>query len=98
MNLNERQKKFIRRIGHQMHPLVTLGQAGLTAAVTAEMEAALNAHEIVKVKARFEARAERDAALAQLAQNTHSELVQKVGHMGLFYRPKASLNRLVLPD
>lgn len=98
MELNERQKKFIRRLGHQVHPLVTLGQAGLTPAVTAEMDAALNAHEVVKVKARFEEREDRDTALLQLAKNTNSQLVQKVGHMGLFYRPKAGVKRIVLPD
>jgi len=98
MLLNERQKKYLRRLGHQQHALVTLGNAGLTAAVTAELDAALAAHEVVKVKARFEERKERDQALADLAQATQSTLVQRVGHMGLFYRPKAGVKRLVLPD
>jgi RNA-binding protein len=66
--------------------------------VIAEMEAALKAHEVVKVKARFEEREERDEALDALAKATQSHLVQRVGHMGLFYRPKESLKRLVLPD
>jgi len=78
--------------------LVTLGQAGLTQSVIAEFEAALTAHEIVKVKARFEEREQRDEALQALAQATHSTLVQRVGHMGLFYRPKAGVKRIVLPD
>ena len=52
--MNERQKKHLRRLGHPLHPLVTLGQAGLTDAVAAEMERALADHELVKARARLE--------------------------------------------
>ena len=98
MELNERQKKHLRRLGHPLHPLVTLGQAGLTDAVAAEMERALADHELVKARARLGDREARDAAFATLASRTASTLVQRIGNVGLFFRPNPKLTRIVLPD
>ncbi|MBS0375351.1 MAG: YhbY family RNA-binding protein [Proteobacteria bacterium] len=98
MELNERQKKHLRRLGHPLHPLVTLGQAGLTDGVAAEMERALTDHELVKARARLGDREARDAAFATLAERTGSRLVQRIGNVGLFFRPNPTLSRIVLPD
>ncbi|MBS0396571.1 MAG: YhbY family RNA-binding protein [Proteobacteria bacterium] len=98
MELNERQKKHLRRLGHPLHPLVTLGQAGLTDGVAAEMERALTDHELVKARARLGDREARDAAFDTLAARTASTLVQRIGNVGLFYRRNPKLTRIVLPD
>ncbi len=98
MELNERQKKHLRRLGHPLHPLVTLGQAGLTDGVAAEMERALTDHELVKARARLGDREARDAAFDTLAARTASTLVQRIGNVGLFYRRNPKLARIVLPD
>ena len=98
MELNERQKKQLRRLGHALHPLIQMGNAGLTDAVAAEMDRALNDHELVKARARVGDRELRDAALAGLAAKTRSVLVQKIGNVGLFFRKNTKLSRIVLPD
>jgi len=98
MQLNERQKKHLRRLGHALHPLVQMGNAGLTDAVAAEMDRALEHHELVKARARVGDRAARDAALEGLAARTSSLLVQQIGNVGLFFRKHATLTRIVLPD
>jgi RNA-binding protein len=98
MNLTERQKKHLRRLGHALHPIVTLGNAGLTDAVTAEFERALIDHELVKVRARVGERETRDEALGALSTRTQATLVQKIGNVGLFFRPNPKLSRIVLPD
>jgi RNA-binding protein len=97
MDLNEKQKKHLRRLGHALHPLVTLGNAGLTDGVAAEFERALHDHELVKVKARLGERELRDAAFDSLAERTGSTLVQRIGNVGLFFRPNPKLSRIVLP-
>jgi RNA-binding protein len=98
MELNERQKKHLRRLGHALHPLVTLGNAGLTDAVVAELDRALNDHELVKVKARVGEREARDAAFASLTARTTATLVQRIGNVGLFFRVNPALSRIVIPD
>ena len=98
MALSEKQKKHLRRLAHPMNPIVMLGNAGLTDAVVAELEHALTDHELVKVSARVGDRDVRNDALATLASRTVSELVQRIGHVGVFYRRRKELPKILLPD
>jgi RNA-binding protein len=98
MALSEKQKKHLRRLAHALSPIVMLGNAGLTDGVVNELDRALTDHELVKVAARVGERTARDAALAELAARTASELVQRIGHTGVFYRRHRELPKILLPD
>ena len=98
MQLNEKQKKHLRGLAHGRDPIVMIGQSGASEAVTKELDIALGAHELVKVKARVGDRDERDQILEQLAQQTSSELVQRIGNVGVFYRARKENPRIILPD
>jgi RNA-binding protein len=98
MSLSEKQKKHLRRLAHPMRPIVMLGNAGLTPAVTQELERALSDHELVKVSARVGDRSTRDAALDDLAKQTSSEIVQRIGNVGVFYRRSQELPKILIPD
>jgi len=98
MALSEKQKKHLRRLAHPLNPVVMLGNAGLTDGVVNELDRALTDHELVKVSARVGERAAREAALAALAARTMSEIVQRVGHVGVFYRPRKELPKILIPD
>lgn len=74
-----------------------IGNGRLSPGVASEFETALAAHELVKVKARVGDRDERDAILAQLAEQTGSALVQRIGNVGVFYRPHKERPRIMLP-
>ena len=81
-----------------MNPIVMLGNAGLTQGVIDELERALTDHELVKVSARVGEREARNSALETLAERTRAELVQRVGHVGVFYRRRDSLPKIIIPD
>ncbi len=98
MALSEKQKKHLRRLAHPMSPVVLLGNAGLTEGVVSEMDRALHDHELVKVGARVGDRTARDAALGDLARRTSSELVQRIGNVGVFYRRRGDLPKILIPD
>jgi RNA-binding protein len=98
MRLSEKQKKHLRRLAHPLSPVVMLGNAGLTDAVVNELDRALTDHELVKVSARVGERAARNAALDALAARTSAALVQRVGHVGVFYRRRAALPKILIPD
>jgi RNA-binding protein len=98
MALSEKQKKHLRRLAHPLNPIVMLGNAGLTDGVVSELERALSDHELVKVAARVGERAARDAALETLAARTTSELVQRIGHTGVFYRARKESPKILIPD
>jgi RNA-binding protein len=98
MQLSEKQKKHLRRLAHPLHPLVTVGNAGLTDGVVAELARALTDHELVKVSARVGDREQRDAALEELARRTAAVMVQRIGNVGVFYRRGEGLPKVILPD
>jgi RNA-binding protein len=81
-----------------MSPIVMLGNAGLTPGVVQELDRALNDHELVKVSARVGDRTARDAALDDLAAKTSSEIVQRIGNVGVFYRRHPQMPKVLLPD
>jgi RNA-binding protein len=98
MQLSEKQKKHLRRLAHPLRPLVMLGNAGLTDAVVGELDRALADHELVKVSARVGERTTRDAALEELARRTQASMVQRIGHVGVFYRRGKGLAKVLIPD
>lgn len=75
-----------------------IGERGRLGAVINELNGALTAHELVKVRARLGDREARDAAFAQLSSETTSELVQRIGNIGVFYRARKDKPRILLPD
>jgi RNA-binding protein len=98
MQLSEKQKKHLRRLAHPLRPLVMLGNAGLTDAVVGELDRALADHELVKVSARVGERTARDATLEELARRTQASMVQRIGHVGVFYRRAKGLAKVLIPD
>lgn len=102
MSLTENQKKHLRRLAHPLHPLVmvgnALGEPGKLEAITKELDGALDAHELVKVRARLGDREARDEVFNALIQGTRSELVQRIGNVGVFYRARQDKSRIILPD
>ena len=98
MHLSEKQKKHLRRLAHALNPIVMLGNAGLTDNIVNELDRALSDHELVKVAARVCAREARNAALTALAARTSADLVQRVGHVGVFYRRRKALPKILIPD
>ena len=97
MNLTEPQRKHLRRLGHDRNLIVLIGQGGLSPNVVAEMDRALTDHELVKVRARVGDRGERDRILEELAAATRSELVQRIGHVALYYRNNPDRPGILLP-
>jgi RNA-binding protein len=96
--LSDAQRKHLRRLGHDRSPVVLIGNAGLGPNLIAEMERALHDHELVKVRARVGDRELRDGLLAELAAATRSEMVQRIGHVALYYRARPDEPGILLPD
>ena len=96
--LSDAQRKYLRRLGHDRNPVVLIGNAGLRPNLIAEMDRALTDHELVKVRARVGDRDLRDAMLAELAAATPPKLVQRIGHVALYYRRHHEKPRILLPD
>lgn len=87
MPITAKQKRWLKQQTHHLKPVVTVGQHGLSEAVLAELELALDHHELMKVKIAGADREERDAAIATISARTGADCVGRIGHVASFYRP-----------
>lgn len=96
--LNETQKRHLRGLAHPRKVIVQTGNAGLTEAVLREIELALVHHELVKIRVLAADRDERDAQIARVVAATRCELVQRIGHVAVLFRPNPDKEQpIVLP-
>jgi len=65
---------------------VLIGKAGVTEAVLAELNIALDHHELIKIKVPGEDREARRAAIEAVAKQSGAHLVQVIGHIAVLYR------------
>lgn len=98
MSYSENQKKFLRQLGHELKPVVLIGQNGLHDNVMNEIEQALLTHELIKIRAAVGDRDERDGYFAKIEKTSQAVLIKRIGHIGLFFRPnKKRKNPIALP-
>jgi RNA-binding protein len=99
MALSIAEKKRFRQICHQLNPVVLLGNQGLSETVMAEIERALEDHELIKVRIGGEDREARREAIEVMVTTTKSQAVQIIGKIVLLYRaakkPNAKLSNIL---
>ena len=86
MTLSETFKKDLRRKAHALHPIVLLGQKGLTDAVNIEIERGLIDHELIKIKMNSGERNERKTMIQTICEKHTTELIQLIGRTAIIYR------------
>ena len=97
IGLTTKQIAHLRGLGQRLEPIVHIGQAGLTDALIASLDQALDTHELVKAK--FHALKDQKKELApQLAARTDSVLVHRVGNVAVLYRqqPDAAKRKITV--
>ncbi|MBK1652349.1 ribosome assembly RNA-binding protein YhbY [Halorhodospira halochloris] len=86
MDLDQQQLKELRRRGHHLKPVVLTGAAGLSDAVLAEIERALNDHELIKVKLAGADKQSRQEMAERITAQTGAVVAQNIGRVVLLYR------------
>ena len=100
MALRGSQRKYLRGLAHALRPVVQVGKDGLSEGVLAALDAALEAHELVKVQFLAEKeRAGKKALAEEMEERAAAECVGRIGHMAIFFRrnPDPERRRIVLP-
>ena len=95
--LTNAQNRFLRGQAHDLKAMLQVGGKGITEALAAEVDNALEHHELIKVKVAGEDRDLRDAMIAELTTRTGAALVQRIGHTAVLYRPSKDKRHIVLP-
>jgi RNA-binding protein len=90
-------RRFLRALGHELEPVVHVGKTGVSRGVRLELEQALLAHELIKVRLLRECPVDRATAGEVLSSNTGSAHIQTLGGVVLLYRARPEEPRIVLP-
>jgi len=96
LRLSAAERKQKRAEAHHLDPVVAIGHEGATAAVRREIEAALDAHGLVKVRVFSDDRAAREALFGELSEALGAAPVQHIGKLLVFWReprPKEKAER-----
>ena len=86
--LSAAERKELKARAHRLEPVVMIGSKGLTDEVVKEVDLALKAHELIKVRAAALEREQRDEALKALCERTGAESVQAIGKIFVIYRKR----------
>jgi RNA-binding protein len=86
--LDSAERKALKAKAHKLDPVVHIGAKGLTDEVIAEIDRALHAHELIKVRAASLDRDARAEAFDRIAQKTQAEPVQHIGKVFVLFRKK----------
>jgi RNA-binding protein len=95
--LTSKQKSYLRSLAHALKPVVQIGHQGLTAGVVSALDAALEKHELVKVKVTGEAEVEASQIAGEIEQATASRVAQLIGRTLVLYRRRSHEPKIVLP-
>jgi putative YhbY family RNA-binding protein len=85
--LTPAQRKDQRADAHHLNAVVMIGSGGLTAAVKKEVDAALNAHGLIKVRAQIDDRVAREAIFQELTTELSAAPIQHIGKLLVLWRP-----------
>jgi len=85
MRTDNQTRKQYRAIGHKLHPLVIISN-GLSDNITAEINRALNDHELIKIRVIVADKEEKAALISSICTTSGAELIQLAGHIALIYR------------
>ncbi|SUD91491.1 YhbY family RNA-binding protein [Psychrobacter phenylpyruvicus] len=90
--LDNTELRRLKGIGHELKPVVTIGNKGLTESVIEELDRALNDHELIKIKTPPGSKEEREVFSSDLAEKTGAQLIHSIGRMALLLRRNPNAN------
>lgn len=97
--MNSKQRAYLRGLAMKLQPIVTIGKNGITDSVVAELEVALEAHELIKVAVLNNADFSAKEVAEEVARKSRSETVQTLGSKITLYRVshKDNIKHIILP-
>ncbi|ERP38728.1 YhbY family RNA-binding protein [Chitinivibrio alkaliphilus] len=93
MALEKKEIKRLKGLAHSIKPVGRVGKEGMSEALTAAVEEALTARELIKIKFLETADFDKKNDPAQLAQRLNAEVVGIIGHTVILYRYNKDLTR-----
>ena len=88
ITLTSAQRRALKARAHHLHPVVMVGDAGLTPSVAQEIDIALKSHELIKIRVLGDDREVRAALFQDIRTQLDAASVQHIGKILVIYRPR----------
>ncbi len=93
IQLTPAERREQRANAHHLAPVVLVGGDGLTPAVQKEIDSALNAHGLIKVRVFNDDRAARELMYQQLTADLNAAPIQHIGKLLVLWRPQPAKDK-----
>ena len=86
--LTPAERRGLKAQAHHLHPVIMIGEAGLTPAVLKEIDLALKSHELIKIRVLGDDRVRRKGLPGEICAALDASPVQSIGKMLVIFRPR----------
>jgi RNA-binding protein len=97
MELDSRQRQYLKGLAHHLKPIVHVGKDGITPSLLRQIDEALLQHELIKIKLTEGSPLDRKAASVELPAKTGAAFVQNIGRVFVLYREHPEEPTIDLP-
>lgn len=95
--LTGRQRSYLKSIANGLDPIIQIGKNGISENLIKQIDDALEAREIIKVKILNNSLLETKETANEIAKLTNSEFVQSIGNKFVLYRESKESKKIELP-
>lgn len=96
--MTSKQRAYLRGLANTLQPIFQIGKAGLSDELIKQLDAALEARELIKINVLETAPDDIKSLGEQISISTNSAFVQKVGNKITLYRPRKKDPKIILPS
>jgi len=86
--LTPSERRGLRAQAHHLHPVIMIGDAGITPPVLKEIDIALKSHELIKIRVLGDDRGRRAGLIGEICAALDASPVQQIGKMLVIFRPR----------
>ena len=97
MTLTGKQKRYLKGLAHSLKPVVQIGDKGLTPSVIASIQAELENHELIKVRANSDNGMRPKKEAPNIASTVDATLVGAIGRIITLYKRRPQDAKIRLP-
>lgn len=94
--ITSKQRAHLRGLGNTVETILQVGKGGITDTVAVQVDEALTARELIKMRVLETAPVTPREAAGELAERLSAEIVQVIGTRFILYRPRPKNPTIVL--
>jgi len=95
--LTSKQRAYLKGLANTMEPIFLIGKGGVSEVMIREIDLALEARELMKLKVLNNSMVEVREAAEEISEKTNSEVVQVIGGKFILFRPSQEKPTIQLP-